>query len=84
MLMSHLITTQAGLPDEWKWGRVILLPKLGSPTDPGNYRPITLLQVAYKIHTKIITNWLTKVASAHILANSQLGFWPGMSSQSAL
>ncbi|NEJ83942.1 hypothetical protein GR268_46720, partial [Rhizobium leguminosarum] len=82
--MNHLITTQAPLPADWLKGHIILLPKPGSPADPGNYRPISLLQVAYKIYTKIITNRLSLVASKHILAHSQLGFRPGMSAQSAL
>jgi hypothetical protein len=43
-----------------------------------------LLQVTYKIYTKIITNHLSTVASEYILADCQLGFCPSMSAQLVL
>jgi hypothetical protein len=82
--MSELITTQALLPASWLEGHIILLPKPGSPADPSNYCPISLLQVVYKIYTKIIADCLSLVVGKHILLHHQMGFRPGMSAQSAL
>jgi hypothetical protein len=49
------------------FGLVTLLPKVENPTDMQNFRPICLLNVSYKIITKVLTNRLasciTKVIS---------------------
>ena len=37
------------LPDEWKIARVIPIPKLGNHSDPGNYRPMSLLSILSKL-----------------------------------
>jgi hypothetical protein len=58
------------------FGLVTLLPKVDNPTDIRNFRPICLLNVCYKIITKVLTNRLasciTKVISKH-----QYGFIKG-------
>jgi hypothetical protein len=82
--MSELITTQALLLASWLKGRIILLPKPGSPANLSNYHPISLLQVVYKVYTKIIANCLSLVVGKHILSHHQMGFWPGMLAQLAL
>jgi hypothetical protein len=41
-------------------GDVVLLYKKGDSRDPRNYRPITLLQVDYKILAKILVAWMEK------------------------
>jgi hypothetical protein len=55
---------------------VTLIPKVDNPTDMRNFRPICLLNVCYKIITKVLTNRLasciTKVISMH-----QYGFIKG-------
>lgn len=82
--MNKILMPGAEVPKEWRKARIVLIPKDGSPTNPANYRPISLLQTSYKIFTKIITNRLSSVANQFILTNSQLGFCTGMSAQSAL
>jgi hypothetical protein len=58
------------------FGLVTLLPKVDNPTDMRNFRPICLLNVCYKIITKVLTNRLafciTKVISSY-----QYGFIKG-------
>ena len=43
-------------PEEWNKAILILLHKKGDPRDMNNQRPISLLNVIYKIFTRIITN----------------------------
>ncbi len=61
--MSNLMVHQLPLPDSWKSASITLLPKDGSGADPMNYRPISLLQVQYKLYTSIITARLSKVVN---------------------
>lgn len=82
--MNGILVQGAEIPEAWCRARIVLIPKDGSPTNPTNYQPISLLQVSYKLFTKIITNWLSAVANKYILSSSQLGFQPGMSAQSTL
>jgi hypothetical protein len=82
--LSVLLTTAAPLPAAWRAAHIILLPKPGSRSDLGSYRPISLLQVLYKLYTGIITTRLSKLAAKHIHSPGQFGFRKGMSTQSAL
>ena len=43
-------------PEEWNKAILILLYKKGDPRDMNNQRPISLLNVIYKIFTRVITN----------------------------
>ena len=48
-------TTQSGdFPLEWQELMFTMLPKQGDPLEPGNWRPIVILDVAYKIFAKIL------------------------------
>ncbi len=82
--MNDVLAHWIAVPEEWKKARIILLSKEGSADNPTNYHPISLLQVTYKIFTKILTKRLAIIADKHILSWAQLGFRKGMSAQSAL
>ena len=47
-------------PDEWKSARVTPIFKKGVKTDPGNYRPISVLPVVAKIFEKGVYNQFYK------------------------
>jgi hypothetical protein len=52
--------------------------KKGEKREISNYRPITILNVDYKILTKVLNNRLTKVVSK-LIPKDQFGFIPGRS-----
>ncbi|KAK6744295.1 hypothetical protein RB195_011164 [Necator americanus] len=70
-LPSVLINTLARLftrylskckvPKQWKTSKTVLLYKKGDPHDIGNYRPICLLSVIYKLFTRVILDRIEKV-----------------------
>ena len=64
------------LPPSMLEGDISLIYKKKDPKDIRNYRPITLLNVDYKILTKILADRLKKVCEATISA-PQKGFVPG-------
>jgi hypothetical protein len=63
------------VPASWKRGTIVLIFKKGDPLDPGNYRPITLLNGDYKILCAILAQRLNKVIK-DIIPNHQIGFMP--------
>ena len=74
MLEEALATGK--LPETVSRGVVSLLYKKGDPRDVRNYRPITLLSVAYKIMEKRIVFRLKRIMD-QIISSPQLGFVPG-------
>jgi hypothetical protein len=42
------------LPESWAIGLLSILPEMGDLSLPGNYRGITMLEVAYKIVAQIL------------------------------
>ena len=63
---------------DFRSGDIILLYKKEDPREIRNYRPIILLQVDYKIRSKILVYRL-KPAMEEIVHKAQLGFVPGRS-----
>nr|CDJ88863.1 Endonuclease exonuclease phosphatase and RNA-directed DNA polymerase (reverse transcriptase) domain containing protein [Haemonchus contortus] len=48
--------SECNVPKSWKTSKSVLLYKKGDPDDIGNYRPICLLSVIYKLFTRVILN----------------------------
>ena len=61
------------LPSEWTEGIICPIYKKGDMMLCSNYRPITLLNVIYKIFTILIQNKLSKIMEDK-LENCQMGF----------
>jgi hypothetical protein len=49
LVMMKLMLKYNRTPEIWKLGKTILIFKAGDPNDPGNWRPITLTSVVYRI-----------------------------------
>lgn len=56
------------VPDTWKLVRLVLILKDGKdPTLPGSYRPISLINVDYKILATILAERLNKVIGSYVV-----------------
>jgi len=58
------------------FGVITLIPKVKGATNIKQFRPICLLNVVYKIITKVLTARLTKVATK-VIGENQTAFVPG-------
>ena len=73
------------VPDEWKKARISAIFKKGTKTDPGNYRPISILPVISKILERIVHRQVYEFCIKHnILCIEQSGFRPNHSTQTSL
>jgi sorting nexin-29 len=73
-----LIWNKEQLPTEWLQGIICSIYKKGEQAICSNYRPITLLNIAYKIFTILLNNRLSKILES-ILSEDQAGFRPNRS-----
>ncbi len=64
------------MPCRFTEGQIISLHKGGDVADPGNYRPITLLNADYRMLAKLLTNRLLPVAGL-LVSREQSAFLPG-------
>ena len=73
------------VPNEWKHARIAAIHKKGPRTDPGNYRPISILPVVSKLLERIVHTQLYQYCIDHnILCLEQSGFRPKHSTQTSL
>ena len=72
-------------PDKLKYAKVIPIHKKGSPTDPSNYRPISLLSIFSKIFEKLMHKRLYEfLDKMNIFYSLQFGFRKKHSTNHAL
>ena len=73
-------------PNIWKKAKIILILKPGKDhLRPGNYRPISLLEVPAKLFEKLINIRLTNYLETNELYSArQMGFRKGRSTQEAI
>lgn len=65
------------VPPSWNEATVVVIPKPGrDQTDPKSYRPISLLNNAYKVLTALLTARLNKIVPEYV-HRDQAGFIPG-------
>ena len=78
---------QGRIPPEWKTGRLVLLRKVGRPSDsPSAYRPIVLLDEVGKLFERVVADRLVEhlERTGPDLADCQFGFRRGRSTVSAI
>jgi hypothetical protein len=63
--LFNLAWTSGERPSQWRQGVVVSIFKKGSRTDPGNYRPITLLPVLDKLFMTVLTKRLHACVPLH-------------------
>ena len=84
VIVNTSLTTGV-FPEIWKHAMVIPLLKKGDQENVSNYRPISLLPILSKIVEKIVSNQLLDfLLKNNLLSNSQHGFRPNLSTESAL
>lgn len=74
--INDIFTRQETIPDAWRNATTILLFKgKGSKAQIDKYRPITLVQVIYKLYSTLLTKRLNDfVETTKILSETQQGF----------
>ena len=84
IIINTSITT-GKFPSAWKHAMITPIFKRGDHNDIANYRPISLSPIMSKVLEKIVAQQLTTFLHAkQILSNSQHGFRPKLSTETAL
>ena len=73
-----IIWNKEQIPEEWKEGIICPIFKKGDRRLCSNYRPITLLNVGYKILAILLHNRICRIVE-HKLGDYQMGFRPNRS-----
>ncbi|KAE9419251.1 hypothetical protein Angca_004846, partial [Angiostrongylus cantonensis] len=80
-ILARLFTrylSECKVPTQWKTSKTVLLFKKDNLYDIGNYRPICLLSVVYKLFTRVILNRIDKTLNEGQPCK-QVGFRKGFS-----
>ena len=73
------------VPDAWKHGIVVPLPKGGTTADPTNWRPVTTLPAISKIIERVVHNQLSSYfTAASLFSSAQHGYRRNHSTETAL
>ena len=85
-LIFNSSISSCSFPTDWKNAFIVSVPKSTSnPPSPKNFRPISLLPIVSKIFERHVFNFLYDFClSNNLLSNSQYGFCPGFSTETAL
>ena len=87
-VLLHLVNSsiiQSEVPQSWKHSLVHPILKSGDPTNPSNYRPISIVPVIAKVVERAVHQQLyTYLSVNHLLSPNQHGFRPRHSTETAL
>ena len=72
------IWNEGEMPNDWKCGLLIKIPKKGDTANCDNWRGITLLSIPSKVFTRILLNRIKEHVN-HRLRKEQAGFRPNHS-----
>ena len=83
--LVNLCFTSGKFPKIFKDAIILAILKKGDPSDPLNYRPISLLNIFCKILEKCIHVRISKFVSKHkLISKHQFGFQAGLSTENAV
>lgn len=86
--LSHIINAcliRGIFPESWKLALITPLPKISNPVEFKHFRPVSILPVLSKVLEKVIDIQIRNYLEKHtILPDTQSGFRPGYSCNSAL
>jgi hypothetical protein len=74
----------SSVPEDWHLQHVALIYKKGDPAECGNYRPICLLNAAYKIFAMILLKRLLRAGADGRVSATQFGFRRNRGTEDAL
>ena len=83
LLHFYNILHTGDVPNDWAEIVFVMLPKAGDTKDPNNWRPIAILDVAYKLFAKILHHRLQPLLDKE-QACDQMGFRPKSGTADAL
>jgi len=81
-MLNHMLKDMA-FPKSWYETSLTMIPKKGNLADPGNWRPIAVLDTIYKLFSRIMYERILPIIDPK-LAPSQCGFRPGFRLDDAL
>ena len=86
MLLSlfNMCWSERKVPSQWHASRVSAIFKKGAPEQCDNYRPISLVCVAYKIHATVLLRRLQAAGAESRLTATQYGFRRGYGTGDAI
>ena len=71
-------------PNQWKIARVCPIPKVKNPSEPKDFRPVSILPVLSKVFEKVILNQMLTFVENNIYNKTQSGFRKGHSTTTLL
>ena len=87
-VLLHLVNSSISLsevPQSWKHSLVHPIHKTGDPSNPSNFRPISIVPVVSKIVERAVHQQLySYLTQNHLLSSTQHGFRPRHSTETAL
>ncbi len=73
--MYNVFMQLSELPDVWRTADVVPVSKKGSPSEPGNYRPVSLTCITCKVMERVVKNELLTFLLHHgLITSEQHGF----------
>lgn len=88
VILSHIFQQSLScgvVPEDWKLGKIIPVPKKGPASSPNNYRPISITSVCSKLMEHVIYSHVIKfLNSVKFFHPSQHGFQKGLSCDTQL
>ena len=87
-VILHLVNSclaTSDYPDPWKHSIIHPIFKSGDPSDPSNFRPISIIPIISKVVERVVQRQLYHYLSYnHLLSSTQHGFRPRHSTETAL